>query len=187
MKASLLLSSLVLLAGLTGCQQSAPPPSAGPAFKPVASLQDLMVAVIDPAADALWDSVGSETTKAGVVERQPRSDDDWQALRKQAVTLVESANLLRVPQRPVTLAGAKVEDAHVAGVLSAEAIQLAIDRDRPAFEVQVANFQTVAGKLLKAVDDKSVPGLLEAGGHLQEACESCHARYWYPHARRPGS
>ncbi len=188
MKSSLSLSAALaaVLVGLAACEQPAPVP-AGPAFKTVASLQDLMVSVVDPAADALWDSVGSESTKDGLVERQPRSAEDWLAVRKQAITLVESANLLLLPKRPVTAAGAKVEDAHVAGVLSATAIQQAIDQDRPAFDRQVENFRSVAEKALKAIDEKSVAGLLETGGHLQEACESCHVRYWYPNARRPGS
>lgn len=172
---------VLLLAGLAACQGES-----GPRFATSASLQDLMVSIVDPAADALWESVGSVSTAAGVEERAPRTDDDWQALRRQAVTLVESANLLQIRGRPVVASGGQVEDAHVPGVLPAAGIAQAIAAQRQVFDGEAQRFREVADKALRAIDAKSVPGLLDAGGQLQEACESCHRKFWYPNARQPG-
>jgi hypothetical protein len=44
------------------------------------------------------------TTRDGSVEKQPRSDEDWQALRRHAVVLLEATNLLVIPGRRVLAA-----------------------------------------------------------------------------------
>jgi len=33
---------------------------------------------------------------------------------------------------------------------------------------------------LKAIDAKNVMGLLDAGEGIDNACENCHLKYWYP-------
>jgi cytochrome c556 len=33
---------------------------------------------------------------------------------------------------------------------------------------------------LKAVDAKDVAGVVNAGARIDNACESCHLKYWYP-------
>ena len=85
----------VLGALLTGCgpkqetmvaAQSNPASAAAPApapspLKPVAGVQDVMASMIDPAADFLWESVSTTVTKGKVVEKQPRTDQEWAAGR----------------------------------------------------------------------------------------------------------
>src|SRR3954469_18574177 len=72
-------------------------------FEATASLQELMRDEVDASADAIWDAVGATTTRDGIVEKQPRSDEDWQALRRHAVALLEATNLLVVPGRRVAV------------------------------------------------------------------------------------
>ena len=60
-----------------------------------------MRTMIDPAADAVWDAVVTESTPDGIVEIRPETDGDWTRLRRQAVLLAESANLLLVEGRRV--------------------------------------------------------------------------------------
>jgi hypothetical protein len=181
-----LLLSAFLLGGLAACDKPASPPEiAGPAFKTTATVQDLMVSIVDPAADGVWEAVGTELSKDGLVEKQPRTDEEWLAVRKQAITLVESANLLLTPGRAVVAAGGKVEDAHVPGILSGDESQQAIRKDQAGFAGEANRFHDVAELALKAIDAKSVAGLLEAGSRIQQACESCHVKFWYPNAKKP--
>ena len=37
---------------------------------------------------------------------------------------------------------------------------------------------------LKAIDAKSAGGLSDAGGDIDEACESCHLVFWYPNEKK---
>ena len=50
------------------------------------TVKDIMDAIVDPSSDAIWGSVEVVATLEGTVEKQPRTDDDWKALRRHAVT-----------------------------------------------------------------------------------------------------
>jgi hypothetical protein len=164
---------------VAGCGQKAAPSP----FKPTASFQDIMVSVIDPAADLLWDSVSSEITKAGVVEKRPHTDEEWLALRHQAVALVEAANLLVIDGRPIVAFGKALDNK--AGYLNPEDIRKALESTRPAFVQRAHEFQDAAAQALAAIDAKDPEAVVEAGAHIQVACEQCHLRYWYPNGGPP--
>jgi hypothetical protein len=169
-------ATVAALAVLGACTRAAPPPQ---------SIQDIMSTIVDPAADALWDSVSSETTNDGIEEKQPRSDAEWRAVRAHAVTLVEASRLLAAEHRPVTHGGKQVEDAHVPGILPAHEIESAIKTDRTGFEARARELQDAACQALNAIEAKSPARLLAAGGAIDQACERCHQAYWYPNAERP--
>lgn len=177
-----------LLAGtaatLLACTQAAPPRTPVP-IEPLASLQDLMNAVIDPAADGVWEAVSEEATAAGAVVHAPRDEAEWAVVRQHAVRLVESAHLLLVPGRAIVAPGRKVEDAHVSGISDAAAIEHAIAADRGAFAAAVQRLHTAAAGALAAVDRRDTQALLAAGERVEQACESCHRQYWYPGAPPP--
>lgn len=159
--------------------QAAPPAP----FKPTASIQDLMVSIIDPAADALWESVSSETTATGIEEKFPRTEKEWQAVRNYALQLQEASNLLVIPGRPVTHGGKATEDAHVEGVSTPQQVQQAIDKDTSQYHAAARALQDAAGEALAAIDAKDPARLLVAGGKLDQACERCHSVFWYPNAK----
>jgi hypothetical protein len=170
---------------LAACGQSAPP-AAKPAspFRPTASIQELMASIVDPAADALWEAVSTETTVKGTVEHQPRTDAEWLAVRQHAVTLIEATNLLLIEGRTVSHT-LKLEDAHVPGILTPPEVQKKIDADRPTFAQRAHALHAAGVEALAAIDAKSPQRLLVAGEKIDQACESCHMVYWYPNAEQP--
>jgi len=144
-----------------------------------------MVSIVDPAADEVWESVAVISTEKGIEERHPRTDEEWAALRVHAVRLVEASNLLMIPGRRVAAPGKKLEDEHIEGVLGAAEVQALIDKDHNAFAARALALHDTAMVALKAIDEKNVDALSEAGGPIDEACESCHVVYWYPDAAPP--
>ena len=109
------LSGLLIAMVLTGCGQptgaavqlgaartheAAGQPDPLP-FAVTASIQELMQYEVDPSADAIWDAAGTTLTRQGLVEKQPRSDEDWKALRQHAIVLLEATNLLAIRGRRV--------------------------------------------------------------------------------------
>lgn len=172
------LFSLLMVLILSGCN-SAPqqPAAAAPEFKPTFPIQEVMGHVIMPAADGLWSSVETNVTSKGVEEVQPRTEDEWEHVRNYAVTLVEATNLLLIPGRHVAEPGAKAADV---SELSPEQIEQRITSDPAMWRMHVENLHNVAMESVAAIDKKSPEAMIEAGDHLDKACEDCHLVYWYP-------
>jgi hypothetical protein len=162
-----------------------PSPSPSAPFKLTASIQDLMAAEVDPAADYLWAAISSEISAAGTVDRAPHTDEEWLAARHQAIILLEAANLLVMEGRQVAAPGKQLEDSHVPGILTAPQIQQAIDADRAKFIDHAHQLHDAGVSALAAIDAKNGEGLSEAGAAIDSACESCHLTYWYPNTQRP--
>lgn len=146
-----------------------------------------MRSIVDPSADALWESVATTTTASGTEEKQPRTDAEWAAVRANAISLIEATNLLVMQGRRVVADGMALEDAHVPGINKPHEIQEAIDSNHALFEDYAHHLHDASVAALAAIDKKSVTDLVAAGGKIDTACEQCHLNYWYPHSPRPGS
>lgn len=156
---------------------------AGP--RPVASIQELMQSIVDPTADALWESVSTTVTAQGEEEHRPRTPEQWRQLRHLALTLAEAGNLLTIGGRAVAHAGQPLEDHHVDATLKPKDIQARIDANPQAFAQFALALQKAAETSLAAIDQQDIDAFMRAGGQLDQACEACHQRYWYPGDRRP--
>jgi len=175
----------ILILGLMGCEANtatSQPESTvlQPPFAITASIQDLMVAEVDPSADYLWESVGTIVTASGTEERRPRTDEEWQAVRVRAVTLAEAGNLLMMDGRRVAEPGKKLEDEGVEGILTAVESQEAVDAAHPTFVAFALALHDVGQEMLTAIDARDVAGMLKSGEELDAVCESCHIQFWYP-------
>jgi len=122
-----------------------------PAYKPVASVKQLMAAAVAPSADVLFDSVGTIVSSAGVEEIAPKNDEEWTNVRNHALIVAESGNLLMMGDRA---------------------------KDKGDW-MTAARALTAAGETaLKAVEARDAAALLEAGGQLDAVCDQCHSKYW---------
>lgn len=151
-----------------------------PPFLVMASIQELMDAIIDPSADALWDSVGITTTAKGTVFQQPHSDEEWQQARRHAVALIEGTNLLVMDGRKLVAPGSSVLDQGTSGVLSAEEGQKLFDEKHATFVQFARSLREVGAQMLTAIDKKDPTGMMNAGAAMDGVCESCHLTFWYP-------
>lgn len=189
-----LLSAAIAAATLAACTPAGTPQPGGavtasapaPArpFAPAASIQEIMQAIVDPSADAMWDSVSTDVDAKGSVEHQPRTPGEWQAVRRYAVALSEAANLL-VQQRAVAHGEGRLEDAHVDGINDAKQVRAAIDADPAAFAAHAQALHAAAREAVDAIDAHDAKRLLDAGERVDAACEACHSRYWYPNDIKP--
>lgn len=170
-------AGLSLLAGLAACsEQTATTDSP---YKITATIQDIMDAQVDPAADEIWNSVASIVTATGIEEKQPRTDEEWEALKLKAFLVIEGANLLAMPGRKVAPEGAALDPEELAGDPPAT-IQQNMETNRSAW-VQLAQGLHDAGlEVMAAIEAKSPEQLIDAGEKLDTACENCHSTFWYP-------
>ena len=84
-----IVAAAALLAGSCGGE-----PPAGPPFRTDNTVQMLMANMLDPAADLLWDAVGTILDENGETYWEPETEEDWLQVKLGAVALAESANLL---------------------------------------------------------------------------------------------
>ena len=72
-----------------------------------ATIKDIMDSMVEPSADEIWDAVATVSNAAGVVDLQPRTDEEWTAVRRRAITLIEATNLIAIEGRHVAKPGEK--------------------------------------------------------------------------------
>jgi hypothetical protein len=172
-------------AGTTGAA-AATVASSGPA--PIGTVKEIMKGIVDPSSKELWDSVGTESGPKGLVERSPKTDEDWAKLEGDALMLAEVANLLKMPGRHVALAEqANLKTTPDAPELTPAQIDEKIAKDRAAWEKKVDALQATAVKARAAAKAHDKDGLLNVGEEIDNACESCHLVYWYPDEKKPGA
>src|SRR3989338_1077396 len=180
----LVLVSVIALAA--GCrsqqQQQTAAPEAPVLFWPI---RDVMHMIIEPSAQVIFDSVAVSVTAAGTLEREPRTEEEWDTVLHAAMTLAEATNLVAMPGRRVS----RPEDESTSAVeseLPPIQIQAKIDANRALWLKHVKQLQEVAMKAYEAASQKSVQGLWDVGEPIDQACESCHLEFWYPNEKRPG-
>jgi hypothetical protein len=164
---------------------SAPPPPTPLCgdLKPVVSVKELMRDMIDPASDYVFDSVKAVATKRGVVETEPKTDEDWEKIRVGGVTLAEGVYLLKIP-RPFAPPG---DENNSTGPepeeLSPAQIKAKLEADPVLWNAKIEALRNVGLEVLDIVKRKDVKELWDAGENLDRACESCHLEFWYPGER----
>lgn len=147
---------LILLptAFIAGCSPHEPANTAADAAPPpyhvVANVKQLMNWVIEPNADVLWNSVGTIVTEAGTQELEPRTDEEWEAVRNSAAVVAESGNLLMMEGRAF---------------------------DRTEWMNASRRLIDAAVSAIEAAEAKDVPALFDAGGAVYESCTACHTKY----------
>ena len=170
-------AAISLFAAASGSCTRGPPEPASE-LRATATIRDIMRSMIDPSADAIWDSVVTESTLDGIEITVPETEEDWDALRRHVITIVEATNLLLMDGRRVA---SPEERAAFPGVdLEPEEVEALITQDRATWNRLAGELHDTGLIVLEAVEARSVDGLLEAGNSLDVACENCHGRFWYP-------
>ena len=140
--------SFVVAAARTA--RSASPVAAAVTTTPVASVKQIMGAITGPAANVIYGAVATNVTAAGIKETFPQDDEEWAAVGNSAAALAESANLLMTDGRAI---------------------------DQGDWVKMSQQLVDAAKAALKAANDKSTDGILEAGGPINATCDDCHAKY----------
>jgi hypothetical protein len=129
-----------------GCSGGPEPPP----FKVVADNKLLMQAILDPAADELWESVGWIITAEGTEEVYPRTDEEWIKVRNAAVAVIESGNLLMMAPRA---------------------------KDNADW-IRISQGLIETGQsAMSAIEAKDRDKVFTVGGDVYDVCTACHAKY----------
>jgi len=172
----LLIVVLLLLGACSASEQKAP--AAQTEFRPTATIKDIMDSIVDPSADELWEAVSTTVDATGIHDRFPQTDDEWKAARRNAIRLIEGSNLLLISPRQVAKPGEKSENPGIE--LEPHEMEALINQDRATFTKLAHGLHDAVMVSLNAIDAKDKEALLNSGDGIDQACENCHVKYWYP-------
>jgi hypothetical protein len=139
-----------------------------------------MEAFVDPHGDGVWDSVGITISAKGTVNHQPHTDAEWKQVRLHAVALIEATNLLAMEGRRLVPEGGKIADDGEQSVLTTAAGEELLKRDHATFVGFAHALHDVGEEMLKAIDAKNPETMMTVGEAMDEVCEACHTKFWYP-------
>jgi hypothetical protein len=140
---------LLPLVLLSSCSSPSPAP-AMPPFQTTVNMKDLMLNVIDPAADTLWESVGTVIDETGTHEKFPTTQDEWDGVRAGAIQLAETGNLLLIPAR---------------------------SNGSPEWIAEARNMIDAANRAIKVIEAKDKDALFTVGGDIYDVCTNCHKQF----------
>jgi hypothetical protein len=109
-----------------------------------------MESVIAHAAEVYWDSVQVTVDAAGVHERYPQTDEEWESVWAAGLSIAESGNLLMMAPRAVD-----------------EGAWMQFSRSLIEAGVEAA----------AAAQARDVDRVFAAGELVYNVCAGCHARY----------
>jgi hypothetical protein len=179
----------VVVSVQAACKRATPPATpeaANSALVPVGTVKDVMKGIVDPTSKAIWDAVGTESGKNGLVEKAPKTDDEWAVVQYNALNLAEAANLLKIPGRKMSLPQeANSKSTADAPELTPAQIEEKVNKDRAAWDKKAEALQQTAAKAMAAAKAHDKDGILNIGEEIDNACESCHKVYWYPDEAAP--
>jgi hypothetical protein len=168
-----------LLIAATACSGPAPAPTpVAVNYQTGIPIQDIMDSVIDPSADFIWESVSTNVSAKGIQDKAPKTDEEWRVVRRNAILIMEATNMLKIPGRPVARPGTKSTTPGVEE--EPEGTKKLMDADPVSWDKAADELYAAAALLKKAAEEQNAEGILDAGNTLDEACESCHLKYWYP-------
>ncbi|NOT43074.1 MAG: hypothetical protein HOP14_00540 [Acidobacteria bacterium] len=130
-----------------GCSGADRPPTDAQGLTAVASVAEVMDAIVIPASETLFNAV---VYSNGELVVAPSNDAEWHTVRMAALALAESGNLLKIGSRL---------------------------RDREAWVSYADAMTMSAIRAARAADAKDLDGTLEAGTDVYAACTNCHRDY----------
>ena len=119
-------------------------------IRSVATVHDMMVGLVEPAAAVVWESVGTIVSREGRTNWAPETDAEWERVHLGAMMVAESGNLLLVEGRG---------DGRDGWAMLARAL---VDAGLEA---------------IVSVESRDPEAVFDVGGVIYDACANCHDRY----------
>jgi hypothetical protein len=147
---ALFISGIGFVIAAARTARDAAPIVTAPTTMPVATVAQIMNGITMPGALTVYNAVGTIINAEGVKEIEPQNDEEWANVANAAAAIIESGNLLLIGDR-------------------------ALDTGD---WVTMTKAMMEQGQLaLKAAQAKDKNAILDAGGPLNDTCDTCHAKY----------
>jgi hypothetical protein len=140
-----------------------------------------MKSVIIPQAQIIWDITNGALDDNGNIDPAQLERKEWKRLAKAGMRLNDTAlSLAATSPLKVVAPGATAEDSGGSATLSLEQVQTLIDSQPEAFKEELRAFASTSAQLAAAARKRDGAALNMQLGRLNEGCETCHQKFWYP-------
>ena len=147
---------LIVVAAVTVASCAADTPT-GPPFRVDATVRTLMANLVDPAADLVWDAVGTIVDYDGENHWEPETEEDWISVRYGAISMIEAGNLLMMETRA---------------------------RDQDQWIRFSEAMMDAATLMFEAAEAEDADRVFALGEDVYNSCNNCHSLYWVDDADR---
>ena len=110
-----------------------------------------MAYLLNPAAEAIWDSAGFVITEEGEFNLEPTDQEGWNKVKHGAKVISESSYLLSMPNRAV---------------------------DNVQWVALSMALKGMGERALEAAENEDSEELFKVGADLYQVCVACHQAYW---------
>jgi cytochrome c556 len=146
-----------------------------------ADLHYLMKNVVAVQTQVIWDLGNRAQDDQGNPDASKLAAADWTKIMDAATKVRQaSQTLARADHVLVAAPGVKIEGEGNPGALGAKQVQAAIDADPAAFRTMSQALAASMDQIGAAARVKDAAKLFEVSGALDQVCETCHMKFWYP-------
>lgn len=153
------------------------------------TLHEVMAGTIDPVADVIWETSSRSYGQDGNAQVGSLTDKDWTAIEQAARKLHDGASIIiKNPDLKATRPGAKIldEGTEPAAVTAAQ-VATYLDRDRPGLAKEAKALSSIALSIEAAAKAHDAPTVVKLSEDLDDVCEACHKKFWYPEQKKPAT
>ena len=152
---------------------------AGPDADKVLYIRSEMAGPVNEATAALWDVGNAAMGEDGDIDPALMSDESWDRVA-QAASALEAASNRMAEAQAIRAALPGHEQDEEPGTYSMADIQGYIDADPQLFQEMSRAMAHHSAKIRTAANARQAAETSLLVGELDQVCESCHTRYWYP-------
>ena len=177
-----------MLLTLCGCQAKE---AAAPAQAQAHTINDSMTKIMEPNAEAIWDTMSKAyNDKGDALDASKLSEDDWKKmadasakLRDRAKELIDNAKNITVAASNEPILGSQaVGKVGPSGAdwdaVGPETIKKRIDAKPDLFAQKAKVLFDASSKINQASVSKDVALLYSVGSEMDEVCDGCHEPFW---------
>jgi cytochrome c556 len=148
-------------------------------------LHALMKTVVAPQTQVIWDVGNAAADDSGNPSAAKMKPEDWTKIAAAAGKVKRATQALTQATHVIAAApGQKIQDQENPGASNAMQVQTAIDAAPTVFKAFAQQLTLSMDEVLTSTQKKDVAKLGDVSGRLDELCEQCHQRFWYPNEKK---
>jgi cytochrome c556 len=146
-----------------------------------ADVHDLMKNIVAVQTQVIWDVSNEAQDDQGNPDASKMTAADWNKIIDAAGKVKQASLALAKADHVIAAApGVKIEGEGNAGVAGAKQVQAALDKDPAEFRTRSQALAASMDQIIAAAKAKNAAKVFEVSGVLDQVCEDCHQKFWYP-------